>query len=170
MTVGSRQVQLMDVHRIQSLSFRTVGISLERCILKSRSRFVSLTGWTPSDLAVAWIYLYFPIFALAVRPGAKLCKLYIHRFAMLGHKSEHKLINLRIRVDKMTVDEIRWTPYKLKEITMLPCDVQLLTVTPITLQVLVDMISREVDRDDVDDAMKISRISDLIKKYNQPHR
>ncbi|KAI5652900.1 hypothetical protein M9H77_30087 [Catharanthus roseus] len=30
------------------------------------------------------------------------------------------------------------------------------------------MISREVDRDDIDDATKIGRISDMIKKYNQP--
>ncbi|KAI5659718.1 hypothetical protein M9H77_28511 [Catharanthus roseus] len=35
---------------------------------------------------------------------------------------------------------------------MLPREIQLLTVTPITPQVLVDMISREVDRDDIDDA------------------
>ncbi|KAI5673254.1 hypothetical protein M9H77_13618 [Catharanthus roseus] len=52
MTVESRHVQLMDVHRIQSLSLRIVIMSLDRGILKSRSRYVSLTGWTPSDPAV----------------------------------------------------------------------------------------------------------------------
>ncbi|KAI5673981.1 hypothetical protein M9H77_14345 [Catharanthus roseus] len=142
-------------------------------------------------------------------PGAKLCKSYIQRFAMLGHKSEHKLVDLRIRLDMMTGDKVRWTQYKLEEITdrhrltylrrhgqvsllyhhlgaqtlislphsskdsesgKAPAGVQLSTATPITLQVLVDMISREVDRDDVDDATKIGRISDLIKKYNQPCR
>ncbi|KAI5668656.1 hypothetical protein M9H77_18509 [Catharanthus roseus] len=57
------------------------------------------------------------MFALAVRPGAKLCKLYIQRFAMLGPKSEHKLIDLRIHLDMMTADKVRWTPYKGEEIT-----------------------------------------------------
>ncbi|KAI5659013.1 hypothetical protein M9H77_27806 [Catharanthus roseus] len=49
-----------------------------------------------------------------------------------------------------------------------PRSIQLLTTTPITLKVLVDMISLEVDRDDIDDATRIGRISDMIKNYNQP--
>ncbi|KAI5661274.1 hypothetical protein M9H77_20597 [Catharanthus roseus] len=173
MTVGSKQVQLMEVYRIQSLSLRIVGISL-RCILKSCSHFVSLTCWTPSDPAVAWIYLYFSIFAPAVRPRAKLCKPYIQRFAMLVHKPEHRLIDLRIRLDMMTATKVRWTPYRLEVITnnlkRLPRSVQLPTTTPITPYILVNMIFREVDRDNVDDATKIGRISDLIKKYNQSRR
>ncbi|KAI5673749.1 hypothetical protein M9H77_14113 [Catharanthus roseus] len=53
MTVGSRQVQLIVVHRIQSLSLHIAVMSLvNRGILKSRSRYVSLTDWTPSDPAV----------------------------------------------------------------------------------------------------------------------
>ncbi|KAI5672476.1 hypothetical protein M9H77_12840 [Catharanthus roseus] len=35
---------------------------------------------------------------------------------------------------------------------------------------LLDMISREVDADDVDLDTKIGRISDMLKKYNQPRR
>ncbi|KAI5661954.1 hypothetical protein M9H77_21277 [Catharanthus roseus] len=53
MTVGSRQVQLIEVHRIQSLSLRIVVMSLiDRDILKSRSRYVFVIGWTPTDPAV----------------------------------------------------------------------------------------------------------------------
>ncbi|KAI5682920.1 hypothetical protein M9H77_04148 [Catharanthus roseus] len=52
-----------------------------------------------------------------VRLGAKLCKPYILRFVMLGHKTKHKLIDLRIRLDMMTADEVRWTPYRSDEIT-----------------------------------------------------
>ncbi|KAI5676181.1 hypothetical protein M9H77_07131 [Catharanthus roseus] len=52
----------------------------------------------------------------------------------------------------------------------LPRGIQLPTATPITLHVVVDMIYREVDRNDIDDATKICRISDMIKKYNQPQR
>ncbi|KAI5674032.1 hypothetical protein M9H77_14396 [Catharanthus roseus] len=89
----------------------------DRGILKSRSRYMSLTGWTPSDPAVTRIYLYFPLFAPLVRAGARLCKPYIQRFAMLGHKTENNLIDLRIRLDTMTADEVRWTPYRSDKIT-----------------------------------------------------
>ncbi|KAI5683437.1 hypothetical protein M9H77_04665 [Catharanthus roseus] len=57
------------------------------------------------------------MFAPPVRAGARLCKSYIQRFAMLGHKTKNKLINLRIRLDTMTADEVRWTPYRSDEIT-----------------------------------------------------
>ncbi|KAI5672260.1 hypothetical protein M9H77_12624 [Catharanthus roseus] len=126
----------------QYFSKTQIPLNEDRSILKSRSSYVSLTSWTPSDLAVsdldisdssisingqnsasvaespgsalfteqratcyvlyllrsslftdksgnnvlgkmwplvknAWIYLYFPMFAHLVRPGAKLCKPYI---------------------------------------------------------------------------------------------
>ncbi|KAI5678545.1 hypothetical protein M9H77_09495 [Catharanthus roseus] len=51
-----------------------------------------------------------------------------------------------------------------------PCSIQLPTATPISLQVLVDMISREKDRDDVDSDTKIGWIFDMLKKYNQPRQ
>ncbi|KAI5683370.1 hypothetical protein M9H77_04598 [Catharanthus roseus] len=109
-------------------------------ILKSRSHYVSLTGWTPSDPAVVhslftdksgnnvpsklwllvkntWTYMYFPMFAPPVRAGARLCKPYIQRFAMLGHKTENKLIDLRIRLDMMIADEVRWILYRSDEIS-----------------------------------------------------
>ncbi|KAI5678554.1 hypothetical protein M9H77_09504 [Catharanthus roseus] len=170
MTIGSRQFQLMAVHRIQSLSLRIAVMSLDRGILKSRSRYVSLTSWTPSDLVVAWIYMYFPMFAPPVRAGARLCKPYIQRFAMLGHKTENKLIDLRIRLDTMTADEVRLTPYRSDEISYAPRDVQMPTIAPIILQVLLDMVARELDRDDIDDATKVSSASDMIKRYHQTRR
>ncbi|KAI5658698.1 hypothetical protein M9H77_27491 [Catharanthus roseus] len=57
------------------------------------------------------------MFAPPVRPGARLCKPHIQRFVMLGHKMENKLIDLSIRLDTMTADEVRWTPYRCDEIT-----------------------------------------------------
>ncbi|KAI5654362.1 hypothetical protein M9H77_31549 [Catharanthus roseus] len=105
----------------------------DRGILKSRSRYVSLTGWTPSDSAVVQLagetrlsHLRSCMFqhpnssllsAFVERAGARLCKSYIQRFAMLGHKTENKLIDLHIRLDTMTADEVRWTPYKSDEIS-----------------------------------------------------
>ncbi|KAI5682569.1 hypothetical protein M9H77_03797 [Catharanthus roseus] len=55
-------------------------------------------------------------------------------------------------------------PYKL------PRGVQMPTITPITPQVLLDMVARELDRDDIDDATKVSRASDMIKRYHQTRR
>ncbi|KAI5673398.1 hypothetical protein M9H77_13762 [Catharanthus roseus] len=139
-----------------------------------------------------------------LRSGVKLCKPYIQRFAMLGHKSEHKLVDLRIRLDMMIADEVKWTPYRLEEIKdvwtwtsftvvptshctddymawflsrthpriqspeRLPRGFQLPTATPISKDVLQDMITREVDRDDTDSDTKIRRISDMLRKYYQP--
>ncbi|KAI5664070.1 hypothetical protein M9H77_23393 [Catharanthus roseus] len=41
--------------------------------------------------------------------------------------------------------------------------VQLPTIVPITPQVLLDMAARELDHDDIDDATKVSKASDMIK-------
>ncbi|KAI5657324.1 hypothetical protein M9H77_26117 [Catharanthus roseus] len=45
--------------------------------------------------------------------------------------------------------------------------VQLPTIAPITPHVLLDMVALELDRDDIDDATKISRASDMIKRCHQ---
>ncbi|KAI5672261.1 hypothetical protein M9H77_12625 [Catharanthus roseus] len=45
--------------------------------------------------------------------------------------------------------------------------VQFPTAAPITPHVLLDMISRELDRDDIHDPTKVGRASDMIKKYHQ---
>ncbi|KAI5667296.1 hypothetical protein M9H77_17149 [Catharanthus roseus] len=86
--------------------------------------------------------MYFPMFAPAVRPGAKLCRSYIQRFAVLGHKSEHKLVDIHLRLDLITADELP-------------------TSAPISDKVLLDMIAREVDREDTDDSSKIGKFCNL---------
>ncbi|KAI5653513.1 hypothetical protein M9H77_30700 [Catharanthus roseus] len=48
----------------------------------------------------------------------------------------------------------------------LSCGVQLPMAAPITRHVLLEMISRELDCDDIDDAMKLGRAFDMIKKYH----
>ncbi|KAI5681073.1 hypothetical protein M9H77_02300 [Catharanthus roseus] len=52
----------------------------------------------------------------------------------------------------------------------LPRGMQLPTIAPITPQVLLDMVARELDHDDIDDATKVSRASDMIKRYHQTRR
>ncbi|KAI5653917.1 hypothetical protein M9H77_31104 [Catharanthus roseus] len=140
----------------------------------------------------AWIYLYFPMFTPPVRSGARLCKPHIQRFAMLGHKMENKLIDLRIHLDTMTADKApshllnsTWTsiptiypsrctddyiPWFLprthprnQNLDRLPRGIQLPIIAPITPHVLLDMVARELDHDDIDDATKVSRASDMIK-------
>ncbi|KAI5678281.1 hypothetical protein M9H77_09231 [Catharanthus roseus] len=84
-------------------------------ILKSKSRYVSLIGWTPSDPAV--VQLAGETGLSHLRAGTRLSKPHIQRFVMLGHKMENKLIDLRIRLDTMTADEVKWTSYRSDEIT-----------------------------------------------------
>ncbi|KAI5675585.1 hypothetical protein M9H77_06535 [Catharanthus roseus] len=150
------------------------------------------------------------MFAPQVRPGARLCKPHIQRFAMFGHKTENKLIDLRIRLDMMTADEEHCRPennkvYMVKNVFIealwleapshllmytwtnipaippsrytddympwflprthpriqnpdrLPHSLQLPTIAPITPHVLLDMVARELDSDDIDDTTKVFR-------------
>ncbi|KAI5662819.1 hypothetical protein M9H77_22142 [Catharanthus roseus] len=87
----------------------------DRGTLKCRSRYMALIGWELTD-AQAWIYLYFSIFASPVRPGTETCMPYIQEFPMLGYKNENKLLDICLRLDMMTTDEVRWIPYKTQEI------------------------------------------------------
>ncbi|KAI5655092.1 hypothetical protein M9H77_32279 [Catharanthus roseus] len=57
---------------------------------------------------LAWIYLYFLIFAPPVRPGTEAYKPYIQQFPKLGYKNENKLLDIRLRLDVTTADEVRW--------------------------------------------------------------
>ncbi|KAI5654970.1 hypothetical protein M9H77_32157 [Catharanthus roseus] len=57
--------------------------------------------------------MYFPVFAPAVRPGTQSCKSYIQQYPMLGYKTEHKLLDIRLWLDMMSADEAMYscTPY-----------------------------------------------------------
>ncbi|KAI5666389.1 hypothetical protein M9H77_16242 [Catharanthus roseus] len=63
---------------------------------------VSLKLWP-----LAWIYMYFPMFAPTVRPGTQSCKPYIQQYPMLGYKIEHKLLDICLQLDTMLADEFR---------------------------------------------------------------
>ncbi|KAI5673015.1 hypothetical protein M9H77_13379 [Catharanthus roseus] len=91
----------------------------------------------------AWIYLYFPMFAPSVRPGTEACKPYIQQFLVLGYKNENKLLYIRLRLDVMIADEVRWVPYRMKEIRVAP------VMPP---QALLDLIAREATREDLEDS------------------
>ncbi|KAI5682695.1 hypothetical protein M9H77_03923 [Catharanthus roseus] len=54
---------------------------------------------------LAWIYMYIPMFAPAVRPDTQSCKPYIQQYPMLGYKSEYKLLDIHLQLDMMTTDE-----------------------------------------------------------------
>ncbi|KAI5657304.1 hypothetical protein M9H77_26097 [Catharanthus roseus] len=135
---GSRQDQLREIHRVQSLSLHTAYIllvlhgmdrsELFRVVQSDLSITCSGGGINTQELAQVaedpdkglfpevWIYMYFLMFVIAVRAGAKSCKLYIQGYPMLGHKSKHKLLDIHLRLDVMSADEVRWTPYKPSEI------------------------------------------------------
>ncbi|KAI5671861.1 hypothetical protein M9H77_12225 [Catharanthus roseus] len=52
----------------------------------------------------------------------------------------------------------------------LPRGVQMPTIAPITPHALLNMVARELDRDDIDDATNVSRASDMIKRYHHTPR
>ncbi|KAI5648653.1 hypothetical protein M9H77_34658 [Catharanthus roseus] len=95
----------MEVLLTRSPSYHTVDMSRNRDSLKCRSRYMALTEWDLTDAQV-WIYLYFSMFAPAVRPGTEACKPYILQYSMLGYKNENKLLDIRLRLDLMTADEV----------------------------------------------------------------
>ncbi|KAI5658942.1 hypothetical protein M9H77_27735 [Catharanthus roseus] len=77
--------------------------------------------------------------------------------------------NNRVYMVKNVFIEALWLEAQSHLIT-LPHGVQMPTIAPITPQVLLDMVARELDRDDIDDATKVSRASDMIKRYYQTRR
>ncbi|KAI5663127.1 hypothetical protein M9H77_22450 [Catharanthus roseus] len=77
--------------------------------------------------------------------------------------------NNRLYMVKNVFIEALWLEAPSHMLT-LPHSVQLPTIAPITPHVLLDMVARELDRDDTDDAMKVSRASDMIKGYHQTRR
>ncbi|KAI5675218.1 hypothetical protein M9H77_06168 [Catharanthus roseus] len=62
--------------------------------------------------AYAWIYLYFPLFAPPFRHSPEGCKPYMQMFPQVCYKSELKLMDICLRLDLMTADEVRWMPYQ----------------------------------------------------------
>ncbi|KAI5662035.1 hypothetical protein M9H77_21358 [Catharanthus roseus] len=84
-------------------------------LLKYRSRYVALTGWELTD-SQAWMYLYFPMFAPPFRHSPEGCKPYMQMFPKIGYKSESKLLDIRLRLDMMIADEVRWMPYRTQDV------------------------------------------------------
>ncbi|KAI5649825.1 hypothetical protein M9H77_35830 [Catharanthus roseus] len=118
---------LVDPKLIPSYGGHVAG--RDRGLLKCQSRYMALTGWDPTDLQAqplasgsaelhavdtsrqnsqshqAWIYLYFPMFSPPFRHSSEGC-----------YKNENKLLDIRLRLDMMTADEVRWIPYRTQDI------------------------------------------------------
>ncbi|KAI5650032.1 hypothetical protein M9H77_36037 [Catharanthus roseus] len=193
-----------------------------RDILKSRSRYVSLTGWTPSDPAVSDLHISdssiginaqdlagvtdSPHSRLSTEQRAACYVLYLLGSSLFTDKSgnnasradakelsgcwsllealwpeapSHLLTSTwtsipAIPPSRCTDDYMPWflprTHPRIQNPYRLPRSVQMPTIAPITPQVLLDMVARELDRDDIDDATKVSRASDMIKRYHQTRR
>ncbi|KAI5661293.1 hypothetical protein M9H77_20616 [Catharanthus roseus] len=203
----------------------------DRGILKSRSRYVSLTRWTPSDPAmdlagvadsprsglsteqrtacyVLYLlgsslftdksgnnvpdglhtdpmrFLMYGFLPHPIRPQ-ELCRPANNRVYMVKNvfiealwleALSHLLTSTwtsipTIPPSRCTDDYMPWflppTHPWIQNPCRLPCGVQMPTIAPITPQVLLDMVAREFDCDDIDDVTKVSRVSDMIKRYHQ---
>ncbi|KAI5671093.1 hypothetical protein M9H77_11457 [Catharanthus roseus] len=162
----------------------------------------------------AWIYMYFSMFVPSVRPGTQSCKPYIHQLPMLGDKIEHKLLDIRLRLDMMSADEATnnkiYVVRKLfVEALWLEAPSHLLTKTwtnvpaippsactndymewflccthpriqnpinvprrfhvpvdpPMPVSALMDMIAREVHRDDAEKEEKYDKIANSVNRH-----
>ncbi|KAI5657191.1 hypothetical protein M9H77_25984 [Catharanthus roseus] len=191
----------------------------DRGILKSKSRYVSLTSWTPSDPAVSDLDISnssigingqdlagvaeSPRSRLSTEQRAACYVLYLLGSSLFNDKSGNNtsrvdakelsgfwsLLELEaashlltstwtsipaISSSRCTDDYMPWflprTHPRIQNLDRLPRDVQLPTIAPITLHVLLDMVARELDRNDTDDASKVSKASDMIKRYHQTRR
>ncbi|KAI5661226.1 hypothetical protein M9H77_20549 [Catharanthus roseus] len=87
----------------------------DRGLLKCRSRYMALTGWELTD-SQAWIYLCFPMFAPPFRHSPEGCKPYMQMFPTIGYENESKLLDICLRLDMMTSDEVRWIPYRTQDV------------------------------------------------------
>ncbi|KAI5654395.1 hypothetical protein M9H77_31582 [Catharanthus roseus] len=93
--IGSRQASQIDVLLTRSSSHHTVDMSRDRGSLKCRSHYMALSEWDLTD-AQTWIYLYFSMFAPAVRPGTEACKPYILQYPILDLRQLRRLDGHRI--------------------------------------------------------------------------
>ncbi|KAI5677052.1 hypothetical protein M9H77_08002 [Catharanthus roseus] len=65
-------------------------------------------GQNPFSVATSsrsMIYMYFPMFAPTVSPDTQSCKPYIQQYPILGYKTEHKLLDILLRLYTMLADE-----------------------------------------------------------------
>ncbi|KAI5677834.1 hypothetical protein M9H77_08784 [Catharanthus roseus] len=69
------------------------------------------------------------MFAPPFRHSPEGCKPYMQMFPQIGYKSEHKLLDIRLRLDMMTADEVRWMPYRTQDALWLEAPSHLLTET-----------------------------------------
>ncbi|KAI5675718.1 hypothetical protein M9H77_06668 [Catharanthus roseus] len=86
------------------------------------------------------------------------------------HPEDHRRpTNNRVYMVKNVFIEALWLEAPSHLLTF-PRGVQFPTIALITPDVLLDMVAHELDRDNIDDAMKVSRASDMIKMYHQIRR
>ncbi|KAI5647814.1 hypothetical protein M9H77_33819 [Catharanthus roseus] len=95
----------------------------DRVLLKCRSRYMALTGWDLTDSQARPLasgsgvdIFVFSMFAPPFRHSFEGCKPYIQMFLTIGCKNENKLLDIRLRLDMMTADEVRWIPYRTQNI------------------------------------------------------
>ncbi|KAI5658922.1 hypothetical protein M9H77_27715 [Catharanthus roseus] len=102
LTYGSRfnalELHTVATSRQTSQSHQVIAACYLQYILGS-SLFSDKSG------NIAWIYLYFPMFAPLFRHFPEECKPTLTPFQTISYKSESKLLDIRLRLDMMTADE-----------------------------------------------------------------
>ncbi|KAI5672327.1 hypothetical protein M9H77_12691 [Catharanthus roseus] len=100
---------LVDPELIPSFGGYVAGPILrgqDRGSLKFRSCYMALTGWELTDAHVRVDISVLSHVCTPVRPGTEAYKPYIQQFPVLGYKNENKLLDIHLRLDVMTADEL----------------------------------------------------------------
>ncbi|KAI5666162.1 hypothetical protein M9H77_16015 [Catharanthus roseus] len=102
---------------------QTGAVERDRGLLKCRSRYMALTGWDLTDSQAQPLasgsgvdILVFSHVCTPFRHSSEECKPYIQMFLTIGYKNENKLLDIRLRLDMMTTDEVQWIPYRTQDI------------------------------------------------------
>ncbi|KAI5662741.1 hypothetical protein M9H77_22064 [Catharanthus roseus] len=90
----------------------------------TRLNAIYSTSWVADSSVIRVATLFLPDYGHCCRlrvllGGVDISVLsdpYIQQFPMLGYKNGNKLLDIRLRLDVMTADEVRWVPYKMQEI------------------------------------------------------
>ncbi|KAI5674264.1 hypothetical protein M9H77_14628 [Catharanthus roseus] len=94
------------------------GLGFNAAKLHAVATTIYSTFWVAHSLVIRVATLFLPDYGHYCRMRVLLgaCKAYIQQFPMLGYKNENKILDIPLRLDVMTVDEVRYVPYRMQEI------------------------------------------------------
>ncbi|KAI5672551.1 hypothetical protein M9H77_12915 [Catharanthus roseus] len=133
--------------------------------LLSSSLFTDKSGnIAPSKLwPLAWIYIYFPMFAPTVRP-VRWTPYKLQEIQDIWVSTWHGFMAYFDCVEAYMIDRVVSHP-RIQNPMNIPCGFHVPVDPPMPVSAFMDLIAREVHRDDVEKEEKYDKIADLVKQH-----